>query len=135
MNFLDFPEHLHEFLGTQTYLMIIYYHFLSRTYRVVISCHLNIRCDVNFRGFKSWRDSETSVFSTYEYITLLRTKILHYTHNVLFCVLCSKITFNTLLHYNNVMTTLTEVFPCFFLSCRANARVKTAKTGHGPHSS
>ena len=30
---------------------------------------------------------------------------------------------------------LTEVFPCFFLSCKANARVKPAKTGHGPHSS
>jgi len=25
--------------------------------------------------------------------------------------------------------------PCFFLSCKANARVKLAKTGHGPHSS
>jgi len=31
--------------------------------------------------------------------------------------------------------TLTEVFPCFFLSCKANARVKLAKTGHGLHSS
>jgi hypothetical protein len=31
--------------------------------------------------------------------------------------------------------TLTEVFPCFFLSCKANARVKSAKIGHGPHSS
>jgi len=31
------------------------------------------------------------------------------------------------------MATLTEVFPCFFLSCKANARVKPAKTGHGPH--
>jgi hypothetical protein len=31
--------------------------------------------------------------------------------------------------------TLTEVFPCFFLSCKTNARVKLAKTGHGPHSS
>jgi len=31
--------------------------------------------------------------------------------------------------------TLTEVFPCFFLSCKANAGVKTAKMGHGPHSS
>jgi hypothetical protein len=31
---------------------------------------------------------------------------------------------------------LTEVFPCFFLlNCKANARVKPAKTGHGPHSS
>ena len=31
--------------------------------------------------------------------------------------------------------TMTEVFPCFFLSYKANARVKSAKTGHGPHSS
>jgi hypothetical protein len=31
--------------------------------------------------------------------------------------------------------TLTEVFSCFFLSCKANSRVKLAKTGHGPHSS
>ena len=30
--------------------------------------------------------------------------------------------------------TLNEVFPCFFLSCKANARVNLAKTGHGPHS-
>jgi len=29
---------------------------------------------------------------------------------------------------------LTEVFPCFFLSLKANARVIPAKTGHGPHS-
>ena len=34
-----------------------------------------------------------------------------------------------------VCLTPTEVFPCFFLSCKANARVKLAKTGHGPHSS
>jgi len=30
---------------------------------------------------------------------------------------------------------MTEVFPLFFLSCKANARVKLAKMGHGPHSS
>jgi len=33
------------------------------------------------------------------------------------------------------MTTPTEVFPCFSLSCKANARIKPAKTGHAPHSS
>ena len=32
-------------------------------------------------------------------------------------------------------STLTEGFSCVFLSCKANARVKPAKTGHGPHSS
>ena len=31
--------------------------------------------------------------------------------------------------------TLTEVSPCFFFGCKANARVILAKTGHGPHSS
>jgi len=30
---------------------------------------------------------------------------------------------------------LTEGFPYFFLSCKANARVKLAKMGHGQHSS
>jgi len=34
-----------------------------------------------------------------------------------------------------VFLTLTEVFPCFFLSCKANARVKFAKTGHCTQSS
>ena len=34
-----------------------------------------------------------------------------------------------------VFLTLTEVFACSFLRCKANARVKLAKTGHGPHSS
>ena len=32
-------------------------------------------------------------------------------------------------------TTLTEDFPCFFLSCKANAGAKLAKMGHGSHSS
>ena len=31
--------------------------------------------------------------------------------------------------------TLTEGFPCFFLGCKANARVKPVKIGHGLHSS
>jgi hypothetical protein len=32
-------------------------------------------------------------------------------------------------------STLIEGFPCFYSSCKANARVQLAKTGHGPHSS
>jgi hypothetical protein len=42
---------------------------------------------------------------------------------------------DVLLNLTGVFLTLTEVFPCFFLSCKANSRVKPAKTGHGPHSS
>ena len=37
--------------------------------------------------------------------------------------------------YSYGSTTLTEVFPCFFLSCKVNARVYLAKSGQGPHSS
>ena len=39
------------------------------------------------------------------------------------------------LNLTEVFLILTEVLPCFFLSCKANARVKLAKTGHGPPSS
>ena len=47
----------------------------------------------------------------------------------LFCIFC--------FHRANwhCPPTLIEVFPCFFLSCKANARVYFAKTGHGTHSS
>ena len=38
------------------------------------------------------------------------------------------------LNLTEVFLILTEGFPCFFLSCKANARVNLAKTGHGPHS-
>jgi hypothetical protein len=36
--------------------------------------------------------------------------------------------------YSEVFLTLTEVFLCFFLSCKANARVKLARKEHVPHS-
>jgi magnesium-transporting ATPase (P-type) len=39
------------------------------------------------------------------------------------------------LNLTEVFHTLIEIFPCFFLSCKANAREKLAKTGHGPNSS
>ena len=39
------------------------------------------------------------------------------------------------IHVMTVRKYLTEVYTCFSLSCKANARVKLAKTGHGPHSS
>ena len=45
---------------------------------------------------------------------------------VFWCVFCT---------LTEVFLTLTEVYSCFFLSCKTNARVKLAKKGHGPHSS
>jgi hypothetical protein len=47
------------------------------------------------------------------------------------CILYSE----NFLNLTEVFLTLTGVFPCFFFSCKANARVKLAKTGHGPRSS
>jgi len=47
------------------------------------------------------------------------------------CILYSEVFHNL----TEVFLTLTEVFPRFFLSFKANARVKLAKTGHDPHSS
>jgi hypothetical protein len=38
------------------------------------------------------------------------------------------------INLTEVFLTLTEVFPRFLLSCKANSRVKLAKTEHGPHS-
>jgi hypothetical protein len=37
--------------------------------------------------------------------------------------------------YSEVFLNLTAVFLCFFVGCKANARVKLAKMGQGPHSS
>ena len=46
------------------------------------------------------------------------------------CCLC----IHTVVYVFLDAATLTEVFPRFFLSCEANARVNLAKTEHGPHS-
>ena len=48
-----------------------------------------------------------------------------------YCCLCILIVLYVFLD----AATVTEVFPCFFLGCKANARVILAKTGHGQHSS
>jgi hypothetical protein len=68
------------------------------------------------------------LFNSVSYVFLLCLCILIVLYAV-FCIFCS--------HRANCHSsaTLTEVFPCFFLICKANARVYLAKTGHGPHSS
>ena len=48
-----------------------------------------------------------------------------------YCCLCILIVVYVFLD----AATLTEVFPCFFIGCKANARAILAKAGHGPHSS
>jgi len=55
------------------------------------------------------------------YKVLFLLNIVIYVFLLSYCTLC--------------MATLTEVFPCFFLSCKANASVKPAKTGYSLHSS
>jgi len=48
---------------------------------------------------------------------------------LIFCILCS--VYSAFI----VLTIPTEVFACFFRSCKANARVYLAMAGHGQHSS
>jgi hypothetical protein len=51
-----------------------------------------------------------------------------------FLVICI-LYFELFLNLTGVFLTLTEVFPCFFLSRKAHTRLKLAKKRHGPCSS
>ena len=65
------------------------------------------------------------------YVLLLLSMYSYCSSVYSYCCLCILIVVYVFLD----AATLTEVFPCFFLGCKANARVELAKTGHGPHSS
>jgi hypothetical protein len=65
------------------------------------------------------------------YVFLLLSMYSYCSSMYSYCCLCILIVVYVFLD----AATLTEVFPCFFLGCKANARVKLAKTGHGPHCS
>jgi hypothetical protein len=49
------------------------------------------------------------------------------------CKLCS--VYSVFIVPTDILRLTWQVFPCFFLSCKANAKAYLAKTGHGPHSS
>jgi len=70
------------------------------------------------KNFCRFQRSISYYFYCYIYVTY-----------ALFCIFC----FHRAKWHSSAI--LTEGFPCFFLSCKANARVKLANTGHGPHSS
>ena len=65
------------------------------------------------------------------YVFLLWSMYYYCSSMYSYCCLCILIVVYVFLD----AATLTEVFPCFFLGFKANARVILAKTGHGPHSS
>ena len=67
------------------------------------------------------------LFNSVSYVCLLLCLCILIVMYALFCIFC--------FHRANwhSSATLSEVFPCFFLSCKANARVCLAKTGHGQH--
>ena len=73
-----------------------------------------------------------SIFYQYIYIYIYIYMVLFLFDNVIYVFL---LLWLCILIVCLCLTTLTEVFPWFFLSCKANARVNPAKTGHGPHSS
>jgi hypothetical protein len=65
------------------------------------------------------------------YVFLLLSMYSYCSSMYSYCCLCLLIVVYVFLD----AATRTEVLMCFFLGCKANARVKLAKTGHGPHSS
>ena len=65
------------------------------------------------------------------YVFLLWSMYFYCSSMYSYCCLCILIVVYVFLDAD----TLTEVFPCFFLGCKTNARVIQAKTGHGTHSS
>ena len=65
------------------------------------------------------------------YVFLLWSMYFYCSSIYSYCCLCILIVVYVFLD----AATLTEVFLCFFLGCKENARVILAKTGHGPHSS
>jgi magnesium-transporting ATPase (P-type) len=69
------------------------------------------------------------LFNSVKYVLLLLSLCILIVMYALFCIFC--------FHCANwhSSATLTEFFYAFSLSCKANARVKLAKPGHGPHSS
>ena len=69
------------------------------------------------------------LFNSANYVFLLLGLCIRNFMYVLFCIFC--------FHRANLHSpaTLPEVFPCFFLSCKANAKVYLAKTRQGPRSS
>ena len=94
------------------------YHILSCS--LVSIFFITVYMVVRFVGF---------CFNFVNYVFLLLCSCILIVMHVLFCIFC--------FHCANwhSSATLTEVFPCFFLSCKAHARVQLTKIGHGPHSS
>ena len=72
------------------------------------------------------RPVEAEPFHCYVYVFLLLRLCILINNYALFCIL--------LANWHSPAT-LTKVFPYFFLSCKANVRVKLAKTGHGSYCS
>ena len=69
------------------------------------------------------------LFNFVNYVFLLLCSCILIVTYVLFCIFCFH-------HVNwHSSATLTEVFLCFFLSCKVNTRVQLTKTGHSLHSS
>ena len=69
------------------------------------------------------------LFNFVSYVFLLLCLHILVVMYVLFCIFC----FHRASWHSSA--TLTEVFPCFSHSCKANARVLLAKRGHSSHSS
>jgi len=91
-------------------------------------------------------------FMAFSFIISLRLLLVLFLNHCVYCCMFCVLLFNSVRYVFLLLCVLCSVysvfvvpagtlrlpwlrgFPCFFLSCKANARVKPAKTGHGLHS-
>ena len=102
-----------KFAAFMAFSFIIFLHILLVPFFIIVYM-VFLFCILSFNSL------------SYVFLLLCLCIIVMY---ALFCIFC----FHHIKWHS--LATLTEVFPCFFLSCNAIARVYLAKTGHGPHSS
>ena len=102
---------------------------------LLLSCKANARVKLAKTGHGPHSSTlvATVLFGCYLCCSMYCLCVNVYCHRVTTQLQLINISYH--ISYSEVFLILAEVFPCFFLSCKANARVKLAKTGHGPHSS
>jgi hypothetical protein len=131
------PSHYSLHISHNIWARVIQFSKQTATVSVLVWYHTAPHptwTDTTLHCFKNLHTFYGSTESTYvqnEWCTESGNTVIHVYNRQLWYSVCFIWGVNIISKY--YPTTLTEVFPCFLPSCKANVRVKLAKTGHGPH--
>ena len=99
--------------------------------KLLLICILLLSHSLIFFRFLFYKYMVVFLFNTAIYVFLLEEAMYSYCYSMnSYRCLC----IHTVVYVFLDAATLTEIIPCFSHSCKANARVNLAKTGHGRHS-